>query len=158
MSGHQLGRRRFNGLRPFRILTWSFLLGIPVLITGFLRNVPDNGPNAYRGAPLIAAGLVMTLIPTLITAIWLFVVILKLAIEEHRRYRAWKATLSPQERFAVDMAEAAAMWAQHLRLREHHKRVQHKNTVSALGYDPATSVSQRPDPFSRNNPYWTPPQ
>jgi len=140
------------------ILLGSFLLGIPLTVTGILRNVPDGGPDGYRGAPLIAAGLVMILIPLLALAVRITIDVIKLIIAESRRYRAWKRTLSPQERFAVDMAEAAAMWALHLRLREHHKRVQHKNMISALGYDPATPVSQRPDPFSRNNPYWTPPQ
>jgi len=143
----------------FWILLASFAGGIPLLIVGALMNNPAAAPDAsgVEGAPYIAAAAVMILVPLLTAAVRIAIAIIRAAHAEHRRYRAWKSTLSPQERAAVQMAEAAAMWALHLRLREHHKRVQHEQTVSALGYDPATPPSQRPDPFSRNNPYWKPP-
>jgi hypothetical protein len=131
VSGHQLGRRRFGGLRPFRSLLGSFLLGIPLTVTGILRNVPDGGPDGYRGAPLIAAGLVMILMPLLVLAVRIIIDVIKLIIAESRRYRAWKRTLSPEELAWVNAAEVAATWAAAGYL--HHKmHARHKEVAARL--------------------------
>ena len=40
---------------------------------------------------------------------WVVTEVVKFSAQQHRRYREWKANLTPQQRAAVDLAEAAAM-------------------------------------------------
>src|SRR5579859_2847620 len=65
----------------------------------------------YNGQPLDVAGAALILLPLIIAALWITARIAGMAAGEHSRYRAWKATLPPEQRTAVELAEAAALTA-----------------------------------------------
>ena len=75
----------------------------------------DLIPWALWGAFFIAA-------PFLVLVLWIIAAITK-AVAEHARHRAWKASLPPEQRMAVELAETAAAVAAALAMWEHHKRL-----------------------------------
>ena len=87
----------------------------------------------YNGQPLDVAGAALILLPLIIAALWLVIVIARMAAAEHRRYRAWKATLPPEQRTAVELAEAAALTVAAIAWHEHNKRVDARLTASVMG-------------------------
>jgi hypothetical protein len=56
-------------------------------------------------------GVLFIALPFLISAVLLFGWILKLASAENQKLKAWKATLTPQQRLGVELAETAALYA-----------------------------------------------
>jgi hypothetical protein len=83
-------------------------------------------PWALRGAFFIAA-------PLLALALRVIAAIAKDAAAEHRCCQSWKATLTPEQRAAVEVAETAAAAAAAIAMWEHHKRVDAGLTSSVMG-------------------------
>jgi len=50
---------------------------------------------------------------------WVVTETVKFSAQQHRRCREWKASLTPQQRAAADLAEAAAMTAAAIAMRRH---------------------------------------
>ena len=78
--------------------------------------------GTYSSAPWSFWGVVFILMPLWAGIGWVVTEVVKFSARQHRRYRQWKASLTPQQRAAVDLAEAAAMTAAAVAMREHHKR------------------------------------
>ena len=70
--------------------------------------------------------------------------IVRAAAAEHQRYRAWKASLTPEQRLAVELAEAAAATATAIALWEHHKAVDARLTSSVMGHTMPDGHTMRP--------------
>lgn len=97
----------------------------------------DVIPWALWGAFFVAA-------PLLALALRVIAAIAKAAAAEHRRYREWKASLPPEQRMAVELAEAAAMAAAAVAMHEHHKRTDARLTSSAMGCTMPDGHTPRP--------------
>lgn len=119
------------------ILVVLFLMGIPLFIIGALSNDPTAGPNGYAGAPLIAVACVLMGVPALIAAVWIAVSLGRSIVADIRRYAAWKATLTPQERVLVNVAEAAVLAGAHEAWAAHNREVSRKLAASIIGHDPS---------------------
>jgi hypothetical protein len=83
-------------------------------------------PWALRGAFFIAA-------PLLALALRVIAAIAKDAAAEYRCCQSWKATLTPEQRAAVELAETAAAAAAAIAMWEHHKRVDARLTSGVMG-------------------------
>jgi hypothetical protein len=86
----------------------------------------DVVPWGFWGAVFIA-------LPVIAPAIVVVAGITRAVATEHRRYREWKAALTPEQRAAVGLAEAAALTAAAIAMWEHHKRVDARLTSSVMG-------------------------
>jgi len=84
------------------------------------------------GWPL-AIGLTMFLVPVLAGAGWIVVEFLKFSAEEARQYRAWKKTLTPQERMAVNLAEAAVLGELHQHMSRANQEQREYHAARVLG-------------------------
>jgi hypothetical protein len=84
-------------------------------------------------------GIFFIALPFLVAGIALVIWILKLAAVEAQRYKAWKATLSPEDRRAVDLAELAALTAGAYAV---HERVKHSRERSAALYQERSAASR----------------
>jgi hypothetical protein len=94
-------------------------------------------PWGFWGAFFIA-------LPVIALAIVVVAAIAHVAAGEHRQYRAWKASLPPEERMAVELAEAAALTAAAIAWHEHNKRVDARLTSSVMGYTMPDGHTMRP--------------
>jgi hypothetical protein len=103
------GRDPHAELRPPAARTWwiaagAGLFGIVFCIGGAPDGTqiesPANGPLIAIGVTLILAGIIIAATAAI-----------KIARIQQRRYLAWKATLTPQQRLAADIAEVAALAA-----------------------------------------------
>lgn len=116
-----------------------------------MHDSPANGYPAGAGDGYLIAGAFFALLPFL--CVIPFVLIR--GAEELKQYRAWKATLTPQERFLVDMAEAAALWEAHRVMHERHKREDARLTASVMGWTPSPYEQHRRQQAERNAVrYW----
>lgn len=73
------------------------------------------------------------MLPLIVGAAWLLAAIVHAAAAEYRRYCAWKASLTPEQRVAVELAEATAATAAAIAMWEHHKRTDARLTSSVMG-------------------------
>jgi hypothetical protein len=101
-----------------------------VLITWGNHLASRDGTTS--SAPWNFWGVVFILMPLWAGIGWVVTRLVKFSAQQHRRYRQWKASLTPQQRAAVDLAEAAAMTAAAVAWREHNKRTNAR-------YSPATN-------------------
>jgi hypothetical protein len=99
--------------------------------------------GTYSNAPWSFWGIVFILIPLWAGIGWVVTQVVKFSAQQHRRYREWKASLTPQQRAAVDLAEAAAMTAA-AAMRQRHKRTDARLTSSVLGYTLPDGHTMRP--------------
>jgi hypothetical protein len=110
-QGAKLSKRAWRGLGIFTL--GSLLLGIVMVAAGTAHgNNGFSGQGSTSGSPL-AQHLGIALIVLPIVA-WVFVLLLTTISEgakEAQRYKAWKATLSPQQQRELWLAETAAMAA-----------------------------------------------
>jgi hypothetical protein len=90
--------------------------------------------GTYSSARRSFWGVVFILMPLWAGIGWVVIEVVKFSAQQHRRYREWKASLTPQQRAAADLAEAAAVTAAAIALREHHKRTSARLASSVLGY------------------------
>ena len=100
--------------------------------------------GTYSSAPWIFWGVVFILMPLWAGIGWVVIEVVKFSAQQHRRYREWKASLTPQQRAAVDLAEAAAMTAAVIAMREHHKRTDARLTSSVMGHTMPDGHTMRP--------------
>jgi hypothetical protein len=124
-------------------LFWSLLLGLPgsfltgiiLAIAGFANNAQavQDGIADSPWAGVATAGVLLALAPVLAIAGFLLVNFLKFCAEEEKRYRAWKKTLTPQERMAVNLAEAAALTIAHEHMKERNREQRDYHTARVMG-------------------------
>ena len=108
-------------------------LGIFLITWGNHRAAQDYTydvvPWGFWGAFFIA-------LPVIALANVVVAAIAKAAAAEHQRYRAWKTSLPPEQRMAVEVAEAAAMTAAAVAWHEHNKKVDARLSASVMGLVP----------------------
>jgi len=105
--------------RPvLRAVLISWVLAVVLLWTGVRLNL-DTGSTT--GVPLVIIAAVLFLWPVIAFVIWAVVDIGKDIAAEGRQYSQWKQTLTPEQRAAVTMAEAAVLTAAAHELRKHNK-------------------------------------
>ena len=75
---------------------------------------------------------------------WVVTEVVKFSAQQHRQYREWKASLTPQQRAAVDLAEVAAMAATAVAMWEHHRRINARLSSSVLGHTMPDGHTMRP--------------
>ena len=75
---------------------------------------------------------------------WVVTRVVKFSAQQHRRYREWKASLTPQQRAAADLAEAAAMTAAAVAMWQHHKRTDARLASSVMGHTMPDGHTMRP--------------
>lgn len=115
----------------------SVALGVFLIAEGNHRAAQDY---YYNVVPWGVWGAFFIALPLIIGAIWLLAAILRAAAAEHRRYRAWKASLPPRHRAAVELAELAALSTAAYVVHEHHKRADARLSASVLGQAPLNQV------------------
>jgi len=97
----------------------------------------------YDVAPRGTWGAFFLALPLIVGVAWLLAAIVRTAAAEHQRYRAWKARLTPEQRAAVELAEAAATAAV-VAMWEHHKRTDARLTSSVMGRTMPDGHTPRP--------------
>ena len=133
------GRRRRAGRAGARLGliigmtgTISVLVGFIIMLVALdklLRYSPVGDPEAGRvGFTLLGISMLMIGGPVL-GALGLFIA------RRVRQYRAWMRTLTPQERFAVHLGEAAAMEAGHIAMRDRNRREDARLSASVIGIE-----------------------
>ena len=100
--------------------------------------------GTYSSAPWSFWGVVFILMPLWAGIGWVVTEVVKFSAQQHRRYREWKASLTPQQRAAADLAEAAAMTAAAVAMWEHHKRTNARLTSSVMGHTMPDGHTMRP--------------
>ncbi len=98
----------------------------------------------YSNAPWSFWGVVFILMPLWAGIGWIVTEVVKFSAQQHRRYQEWKASLTPQQRAAADMAEAAAMTAVVVAMWKHHKRTDARLTSSVMGRRMPDGHTMRP--------------
>jgi hypothetical protein len=107
----------------------SIILGIIFFIAGAEANTP--GAEGTPGAPLIIIGVLLTVLPLLIGAVFIAMLLSREISRDIAKERAWKATLTPQQRLGVQAAETAALYATWAGV---HHWVKESNAKSAAAY------------------------
>lgn len=115
----------------------ALVIGIPSVLTGVALLVAAVAEafqyKPYTNPGPLTAAVWLGISGALLAGVPVLVAVLSGARVAHRHYAAWKQTLTPEQRFAVNAAELAAMTGAHLALREHHKRVSERLTASVVG-------------------------
>ena len=122
-------------------VTACVALGIFLITWG---NHLASQDGTYSSAPWSFWGVVFILMPLWAGIGWVVTEVVKFSAQQHRRYREWKASLTPQQRAAVDLAEAAAMTAAAVAMREHHKRTNARLFSSVMGHTMPDGHTMRP--------------
>ena len=100
--------------------------------------------GTYSNAPWSFWGVVFTLMPLWTGIGWIVTEVVKFSAQQHRRYREWKASLTPEQRAAADLAEAAAITAAAVAMWKHHKRTDARLTSSVMGRTMPDGHTMRP--------------
>ena len=100
--------------------------------------------GTYSSAPWIFWGVVFILMPLWAGTGWVVTQVVKFSAQQHRSYREWKASLTPQQRAAVDLAKAAAMTAAAVAMWQRHKRTDARLTSSVMGRTMPDGHTMRP--------------
>jgi hypothetical protein len=119
----------------------SWALGI--FLVAWNNHLGDVNPG-YNYAPGEAWGAFFILAPFIAGAVWVLVQVAEIAAAEHRRYREWKASLTPQQRMAVELSETAALTAAAVAWHKHNKQVDARLTSSVMGWTMPDGVTPRP--------------
>ena len=112
--------RAASNSRP-RVSRWLFALGGAVsIIAGLILAFGNvaHGNDGFSGQGYSAGnagaeefGIFLIVAPIVLGLGWAAVVFLRMIAAQWRRYKAWKATLSPADRARAEAAEIAALWA-----------------------------------------------
>jgi hypothetical protein len=100
--------------------------------------------GTYCNAPWSFWGVIFMLMPLWAGIGWVVLQVVKFSAQQHRRYREWKASLTPQQRAAADLAEAAAMTAAVVAMRQHHKCTNARLSSSVMGHAMPDGHTMRP--------------
>ena len=100
--------------------------------------------GTYSNAPWSFWGVVFILMPLWAGIGWVVTKVVNFSAQQHRRYREWKASLTPQQRAAADLAEAAAMTDAAMAMWEHHKRTNARLFSSVMGRTMPDGHTMRP--------------
>jgi len=122
------------------------ILGIALIAEGThleaLGAANPDGP--YNPGWWWFGGILVMLLPFIAGAICVLAAIARAAAAGHQRYRAWKATLTPEQRTAVELAEAAALTTAAIAWHEHNERRDAELTSSVMGYTMPDGHTMRP--------------
>ena len=124
-------------------VTACVAFGLSLIAWGVHLQASYQG-GTYSNAPWSFWGVVFILMPLWTGIGWVVTEVMKFSAQQHRRYREWKASLTPQQRAAVDLAEAAAMTAAVVAMRKHHKRTDARLTSSVMGRTMPDGRTPRP--------------
>ena len=124
-------------------MTACVIVGVFFIARGVHLQASYQG-GTYSNAPWSFWGVVFILMPLWAGIGWVVTETVKFSAQQHRRYRAWKASLTPQQRAAVDLAEAAAMTAAVVAMRQHHERTNARLTRSVMGHTVPDGHTMRP--------------
>jgi len=121
----------------------SLVLCIPagIILIAEGNHLTQDTWGSYDAAGYYGWGIALILLPLVAGGIMLLFLIVASAAEEHQRYKAWKSSLTPQERLGVELGEAAALWAAHLAWREHSKKVSGRLTASVVQGEPLNDAA-----------------
>jgi hypothetical protein len=133
MGRHSRGDIGRRGKQALAIAAAAGAEGLGVALIGWGNHLSAQDYN-YDVVPWGCWGAFFIALPFIAGAIRLLAAIAHVAAGEHRQYRAWKASLPPEERMAVELAEAAALTAAAIAWHEHNKRVDAQLTSSVMGY------------------------
>jgi hypothetical protein len=122
-------------------LAASVALGIFLISWGNHLSAQDY---TYDVIPWALWGTFFIAVPVIMGATWLLAAMVRAAAAEHRRYRAWRASLTPEQRAAVELAEAVAATAAAIAMWEHHKGTGARLTGSVMGYTLPDGQTTRP--------------
>jgi hypothetical protein len=142
----QDGEPRQTLSRPQRTVLAASLLGACVVLGIALLSI-GNHVSTYNdagGTPLVVWGIFFVLMPLWAGAGWVIVKSAKFWAEQRRRYQEWKASLTPEQRAAVELGEAAAAVVATLEMIHHAREMGRRNTSSAMGYTMPDGHSPRP--------------
>jgi hypothetical protein len=138
-SGSRIAGAVLLGLGGGCLASWA--LGI--FLVAWNNHLGDVNPG-YNYAPGEAWGAFFILAPFIAGAVWVLVQVAEIAAAEHRRYREWKASLTPQQRMAVELSETAALTAAAVAWHKHNKQVDTRLTSSVMGWTMPDGVTPRP--------------
>jgi hypothetical protein len=113
------------------------ILGIIFFIAGAEANTP--GAEGTPGAPLIITGVLLVALPLLIGAVFTVMLLGREISRDIAKERAWKATLTPEQRLGVQAAETAALFAAWAGV---HHWVKESDAKSAAAYQERSAASQ----------------
>jgi len=122
-------------------VTAGVIVGVVLITWG---NHLASRDGTYSNAPWTFWGVVFILMPLWAGIGWVVTQVVKFSAQQHRRYREWKASLTPQQQAAADLAEAAAMTGAAIAMREHHKRTDARLTSSIMGRTMPDGHTMRP--------------
>jgi len=135
MGRHSRGDIGRRGKQALAIAAAGGAEGLGVALIGWGNHLSAQDYN-YDVVPWGFWGAFFTALPVITVAIVVVIAIAKAAAAEHRRYREWKASLPPEQRMAMELAEAAAMTAAAVAWHEHNKRVDARLSASVMGQVP----------------------
>lgn len=100
-----------------------------IALDKLIRYSPYGDPQAGRdGFSLLGISVLLIGIPIL-------AVVGSLLVRGARQWRAWTATLTPEQRTMLRFAEAAAMEGAHLAMRDHNRREDARLSESVIGIE-----------------------
>jgi hypothetical protein len=130
--GKKMSRRAARTLLGGGIaVTACVIVGVFLITWG---NHLASRDGTYSNALWSFWGVVFILMPLWAGIGWVVTEVVKFSAQQHRRYREWKASLTPQQRAAAGLAEAAAMTVAAVAMRKRHKRTDARLTSSVMGY------------------------
>lgn len=136
-GAHRAARSR-SGV-PFVIGSVSVITGaalLPVAVSDLMAYSPYENPAAGQaGFRLGIASLALMGVPLLLLTV-------RGAWRGYCRYRAWKATLTPEQQLALTLAETAVLLGGHLLWHDHNRRVSSELTASVMGDRHGENIGQ----------------
>jgi hypothetical protein len=134
-----------------KILAWGIGLAVSIALGIFLTRVGvhENATswtyeNGEPGQGTIVWGWLFILAPLWAGIGFALRGIGRIAVAEHRRYVAWKASLTPGQRAWVNAVEVAAAVAATAEIIHHAREMNRRNTSSAMGHTMPDGYSPRP--------------
>lgn len=131
-----------------KIMLWSFLTGIALIFVGVVMT--SGAQSNPAGIPVLVVGWTLVVLNFMIALFWVLIQLFNFAEDEVRQYSAWKKTLTPEQRAAVNLAEAAALTGIAVEVHRRHNSPEARAKRQAI----QDSIMGRNDPS--NQPGYSP--